>query len=53
MNNLDFSNNNFLESKFIASVNNIFVQLNISIMENNLSKIDHFVADNVFRNNFV
>lgn len=48
MNNIDFSNNNFLESKFITNVNNIFIQLNLSIMENNLSKIDHFVDDNIF-----
>lgn len=45
MNNI---NNNFLKSEFITNANNIFVQLNISIMENDLSKIDHFVNDNVF-----
>ncbi len=48
MNDLQKEDNKFLNSEFITNVNNIFVQLNISIMKNDLTTIDHFVDDNVF-----
>ncbi len=48
MNNLDFFNDNFLESKFITNVDNIFIQLHLSLVTNNLDKIRHFVSKDVF-----
>ncbi len=40
--------NTFSESKFKTKVDNIFVMLHISLMTNNLSRVDHFISDNVF-----
>jgi predicted lipid-binding transport protein (Tim44 family) len=48
MNDLNFFNDSFLESKFITNVNNIFIQLHLGITTNNLDKIKHFVNDSVF-----
>lgn len=48
MNNLNFFNDSFLESKFITNVNNIFIQLHLGLTTNNLDKIKHFVNDSVF-----
>lgn len=48
MDNLDFTNNNFLKSKFITNVNNVFIQLHLGLTTNNLAKSEHFVNDNVF-----
>jgi predicted lipid-binding transport protein (Tim44 family) len=48
MNNLDFFDDNFLESKFITNVDNIFIQLHLSLVTNRLDKIRHFVNDDVF-----
>ncbi len=40
--------NNFSESKFITNINNIFIQLHLSLTTNNLDKIKHFVSDEIY-----
>ena len=38
----------FSESKFKTKVDNIFVMLHISLMTKNLSRVDHFISDEVY-----
>lgn len=40
---------NFLESKFLTFVDNVFVQLHLAIMTKNLEKIKHFVSQDVYQ----
>lgn len=49
MNDLEKIDNNFISSDFISSVENVFIQINISIMNNNLEEIDHFVDDQIYK----
>lgn len=38
----------FSESKFKTKIDNIFVMLHISLMTKNLSRVDHFISDEVY-----
>lgn len=38
----------FTESSFKTKVDNIFVMLHISLMTDNLKRVDHFISDNVY-----
>lgn len=42
--------NNFSESKFITNINNVFIQLHLSLTTNNIDRIKHFVSDTVYNN---
>lgn len=39
----------FTESSFKTKVDNIFVMLHISLMTDNMKRVDHFIGDNVYR----
>ncbi len=38
----------FTESSFKTKVDNIFVMLHVSLMTDNLKRVDHFISDNVY-----
>ena len=38
----------FTESSFKTKVDNIFVMLHMSLMTNNMKRVDHFINDNVY-----
>lgn len=38
----------FTESSFKTKVDNIFVMLHMSLMTNNMKRVDHFISDNVY-----
>ena len=40
---------NFSEVKFLSSVENIFLKLHLSIMNNNLEEVKHFMNENVYK----
>ncbi len=48
MNELIELDHTFSESKFKTKVDNIFVMLHISLMTNDLTRVDHFISDNVY-----
>ena len=39
----------FTESNFKSKVDNIFVMLHMSVMKNDLKRVDHFISDNVYK----
>jgi predicted lipid-binding transport protein (Tim44 family) len=38
----------FTESSFKTKVDNIFVMLHMSLMTDNMKRVDHFISDNVY-----
>ena len=39
----------FTESRFKTKVDNIFVMLHMSLMTDNMKRVDHFISDNIYQ----
>ena len=48
MNDLVSLDPTFTESSFKTKVDNIFVMLHMSLMTDNMKRVDHFISDNVY-----
>ncbi len=48
LNHLLIEDRNFSEAKFKAKVDNVFIQLYTAVMKQDLQKVKHFLADDVF-----
>ena len=49
INNIIEQDKDFSEAKFKSKVQNMFVQVKLSMVTGKIQKIDHFVADEVYR----
>lgn len=48
--NLIHEDKTFSEAKFKAKVDNIFIQLYVAVMKQDLQKVKHFLSDEVYEN---